>query len=242
MTADPETMVYVMSDDKVSDSYPSDGDSGINSRDDDDELRPATPSVGGSKTPQPLSMVPAANGTIPAQTFLSDIPVRGGAPSLSHQIVHAHAAHASHAGDLGGGDQQPYVDVSHGGDLTIMTNTHDGDRRPSMLFNSPTEYPNSATTSMYPQPWPPTTTAASTSAMYSTFAHQPAASAPSPFGNHANMPLQQGQRYLGPPTFDGLPNAAFDPNQAGLFRQGGVGSSPVGHHQPYDGLPRAHMS
>jgi hypothetical protein len=93
---------------------------------------------------------------------------------------------------------------------------------------------------MYPQPWPPTTTSASTSAMYSTFGHQSAASAPSPFGNQANMPLHPGQRYLGPPTFEGLPNAAFESNQSSLYRQGGVGQSPVGH-QPFDGLPRSHM-
>jgi hypothetical protein len=229
-----DSMIPVMSDDKMTDSYPSDGDGGINSRDDNDELKSTTPTS--SKTAQSLTIVPPASGTL--GPYMSDLPVRGGAPGLAHQMVHAHP---THAGDLGGGDQHHYVDVSHSGDLAMITNGHDSDRRPSMLFNPPTEYPNSAPPTLYPQPWQPTTTATSTSAMYSTFG-PPATSAPSPFGSQANMPLQQGQRYLGPAAFDGLPSAAFDPNQNSMFRQGGVAQSPVGHHQPFDNLQRSHMS
>ncbi len=237
-TADGDTNVYVMGDDKVLDSYQSDAEELPRAAVVKDEKEQEVPSSASSVSPHNsmLSAAGADNNTGGGlgSAFLNDIPHRPG-PPYPPQMLHAELSPEQQAyvdsGNMGVSGQTA-MHAPHAG-MTLQEmcpNPHESGRRPPM-FNPPTDFSNNAATgALYPA-WSQSSAAPNNSALYS-FTPQQQGQGQGSFIPQSGVSMAQSQQYLA--SYDGLPRTPFEPTHAGMFRpaNAAAAASPV-HAQGY---------
>ncbi|SPO01026.1 uncharacterized protein DNG_03774 [Cephalotrichum gorgonifer] len=243
---DGDTEVFVMADDKLPEFYQVETDTSPKIHEKHDDQDPGTVRRGLSPVKQqvpPHSLLPT-NGNpgsnvpsgMQSQSFLSDLPVRDGA-HLSTPMVHADMNPEQQSSFIGGASMGGVAGTSihHGATNLpmpeILTSPHDTpDRRHSLVFNQPSDFPGPANTTMYPQHWQSSSAAPATSPMYTSFSHQQAAPAQT-YGTQPAIGIQQGQQQYIPQPYDPMARApSFDPSHGQMFRAG-VNQTGVGHAQ-----------
>jgi hypothetical protein len=242
--------VFVMADDKLPDYYEAEMGEPLKLRVKHEEHDPGALQrpLSTPKSATPHAIMSTHGGAdssmthgMPSQEFLSELPVRGGT-HISTQMVHA---------DLNAVQQPPFVEgagmagvggtsLQHGtASLTaseIIASPHDTpDRRHSLVFSPPADFPTSANTSLYSQHWPSSSSAGPAAPpMYTSFAHQQAVATHS-YGTQPALGLQPSQpQYLSQP-YEPMPRTpTFDTSHGHIFRAG-VNQGGVGHAAGYSG-------
>ncbi|OLN93991.1 hypothetical protein CCHL11_03433 [Colletotrichum chlorophyti] len=223
---DGDGMVFVMSEDKFPENYPSDNEDNGFVKEEDEH-----PSIASSASPSKTEPVPgllhtSSNDHSPAAnlqggTYMSEMPMRGQQYSTQMLSSNIHSDHhyveSNNLHPSGGMPLQELVPT-----------THDSNRR-SSIYTSPTEYPNAASTGMYAQPWQGGSAAPGGPPVYS-FTPQQSGSAQGHFGN-ASVPITQNQ-YI-PTPYESMSRGGFD--QGAMFRPVSGSQTPVQNSQAFPG-------
>ncbi|KAM5345374.1 hypothetical protein ACJ41O_011236 [Fusarium nematophilum] len=231
---DGTTEVYVMSDDKIPETYASgnDDEGSIPKEEDDQDI--ASNKMASVHGLIPSSTSHSSGPSLHGTPFLGDLPVRGTQypPSMLQELPHDQ--HAFVEGNSLPVNNQSSVH-SAGGSLTMdmtVPPTHDSSRRPS-IFSAP-DYGGQNGTAIYQQQWQPGSTAPNTSSMY-TFTQQPPNPSATAFVS-PGVPMNQTQSYMSTP-FDGIARG-YDPNHPPMFRTSGVPQPQQVHQaQGYEYMP-----
>ncbi|KAI5868132.1 hypothetical protein GGS23DRAFT_544176 [Durotheca rogersii] len=256
---DGSTVVHVMANDRVGQSYVSDAEDVSPGRDDGEHNpTPGSSSVSPSRPNMPPPQMALVGQQAhsaeqsPAMQMSSDafgeMQGRGTAypqPVLGQEMVTAErSAFTVEGASLSG--QAPALHPTPGlGIHEMYASPHESSRRSSM-FASPSEYTSPATPNMYPQ-WQGQGVSAppSGSSIYSFpqpqpqpagaqhhhhHNHQQPPPPPPSFVAHTGVAIAHSQSY-GSPSFDGLPRAAHDAQQhsAGLYRPAPLGQASLPH-------------
>ena len=238
-----------MADDKLPEFYPgeTEGSLKIHEKQEEQDSGMARRGLSSPRPVGPHAMMPTHSGPgpampagLPSQPFLSELPVRGGS-HLSTQMVHADINTEQQSSFVEGGNMGTVGNtaIHHGAPTLpmseILASPHDApDRRQSLVFSPPTDFQAPANTTMYSQHWQSSSAAPSNSPMYTSFAHQQGAPAPT-YGTQPAIGLQQNQQQYMPQPYDPMTRTpSFGTNQGQIFRPG-VNQQGVGHTQGYSG-------
>jgi hypothetical protein len=228
LRVDGETVVHVMPDDKIPDNYQSDNEDSGAREDDDNVPASMASSLSPHKTTAPHGILTTPStehspaGPLQSGHFVDDLPVRPAHAQYSESITTTELGSEQHHYVEGGGmgvGQAPTIQSQRGLSLTGILGPLQVSRR-SSLYNSPTEYSNAPTTSLYnPNNWQTATTAPSGAPMYAqSFTQQQQHHPPPPstaYVQQQPVTMPHGQSYMGG-SFDGLPR--YDPNHNAIFR------------------------
>jgi hypothetical protein len=256
-----------MADDKFPDNYKSDTEElGMAPGDEEADngqlqhnprLSPPNPTSAPPTMVTNTSATHSPTGNMQGGPFLGDLPVREAThyppPILQTDLGPSHGQYVE-GGTLsvsaGGGQATlPPQGAMAMSEIIPSPHPHDPSRRSSM-FTSPTDFPTSAGTGLYPGGWAQATTGPQNPSLYA-FTQQHATSHPPPQQpqQHHHQQQQQpppptpGQYVTQPPvpmpqymsSFDGLPRT-YDPNHSNIFRGGGnMPPTPMGHAHGFPG-------
>ncbi|KAF7558703.1 hypothetical protein G7046_g5458 [Stylonectria norvegica] len=233
---DGTTELYVMAEDKASETYASENDDGsIEKEDAEAEMSPARPIAAQNLLPSSPTTDQGSGTGLHGAPFLDNLPVRNTqyAPAMMQEMApEQHTFVEGHGMPVN--DQNPVHGAA--GNLTLdmgVPSPHDASRRPS-LYNTPADYTGQSGPAMYTQQWQqPGSTAPHTSSMY-TFTQQQANPSTASYVS-PGVPMNQNQHYMGN-SFDGL-SRGYDPNHAAMFRPGGVPQPVLHPPQGYNYVP-----
>ncbi|KXH45987.1 hypothetical protein CNYM01_03953 [Colletotrichum nymphaeae SA-01] len=219
---DGDAQVFVMSEDKFSENYPSDNeDNGFVKE--EDEHPSITSSVSPSKTGAPHDLLHnstsdhSPTGPLHGGPYMSDMPMRG-QQQYSTQMLSSNMHPEHHFVETNNIHQSgmPLQD--------LVPTTHDPHRRAS-LYTSPTEYSTTNNAGIYSQPWQGSSAAPGGASVYSFTPQQPGTGQ----GHFANpsVPLNQNQ-YI-PTPYDNISRSGFDQ----VFRPVSASQTPVQNSQGF---------
>ena len=253
-TPDAEHTIHVMADDNI-DSYQSDNEDGTAREEDDSGPASISCSVSPHKSTAPHGLIPTSStehspgGRLHGGPFANDLPVRP-AQYTQALIPTDLVADQHHYVETGGSVAvgAPPTLPSHGSmAMNEILTPHDASRRASAsIYNSPTEYSNASSTSMYnPNNWQTATTASSTTPMYANaypqqqqqqHQHHSVPPPPTAYVQQQPVAMPQGQAYMG--GFDGLPR--YDAGHDALFRPPTISHNPVTQSPGYPTYTNMH--
>ncbi|KAJ0317232.1 hypothetical protein COL5a_011209 [Colletotrichum fioriniae] len=219
---DGDAQVFVMSEDKFSENYPSDNeDNGFVKE--EDEHPSITSSVSPSKTGAPHDLLHnstndhSPTGPLHGGPYMNDMPMRG-QQQYSTQMLSSNI-HPEHHFVETNNIHPPGMPLQD-----LVPTTHDPHRRAS-LYTSPTEYSTTNNAGMYTQPWQGSSAAPGGASVYSFTPQQPGTGQ----GHFANpsVPLNQNQ-YI-PTPYDSISRSGFDQ----VFRPVSASQTPVQNSQGF---------
>ncbi|KAK1640536.1 hypothetical protein BDP81DRAFT_311889 [Colletotrichum phormii] len=222
VVTDGDAQVFVMSEDKFSENYPSDNeDNGFVKE--EDEHPSITSSVSPSKTGAPHELLHnstsdhSPTGPLHGGAYMNEMPMRG-QQQYSTQMLSSNI-HPEHHFVETNNIHPPGMPLQD-----LVPTTHDPHRRAS-LYTSPTEYSTTNNAGMYTQPWQGSSAAPGGASVYSFTPQQPGPGQ----GHFANpsVPLNQNQ-YI-PTPYDNISRSGFDQ----VFRPVSAHQTPVQNSQGF---------
>ncbi|KAJ4153195.1 hypothetical protein LMH87_009695 [Akanthomyces muscarius] len=227
---DGSTEVYVMSEDKVPENYPSENDEAGSFVKEDEDVEPtAKPSttIGGTMRPSVRTDAATLSG-LPGSgdAFISDLPMRGSQfqPPMMNDMGPQHSYV-----DNGGMQVHGQAGVpATGSNLTLdlVPSPHDVSRRPSVF----SDFPSPGGT-MYPQQWQASSNGTNGSPMYAYAAQQPNMEA-GPFVS-PGVPMDPSQPFMTAPFEEG-PRPGYNAGQPGMFRSDEMSQANVAQSTGYN--------
>lgn len=212
---DGSTEVYVMAEDKMPESYPSDNeDAGfIKDEEEHDASRPKLPNT--QALPHPASSTePSSATSIRGPTFLNDMTVRANAfpqPMMAELPQQQHAFVEGSSMPVHSG--QPVTSATTGSiGMDMVPSPHDASRRPSVFSDYASPGGN-----LYSQQWPQASTTAAGSSMYS-YSQQQTTAQPTPFVA-SGVSMTPSQPFIAS-SFEAAHRSEYDQNGNALFRSG----------------------
>lgn len=227
---DGSTEVYVMSEDKVPENYPSENDEAGSFAKEEEDTEPTAKSstpMGGSMRPSVRTDAATLSGLPgPGDAFIGDLPMRGS--QFQPPMINDMGPQHSYV-DNGGMQVHGQAGVSATGSnltLDLAPSPHDVSRRPSVF----SDFPSPGGT-MYPQQWQASSNGSNASPMYAYAAQQPNMEA-GPFVS-PGVSMDPSQSFMTAPFEEG-PRPGYNTGQPGMFRSDEMSQANVAQSAGYN--------
>lgn len=211
---DGSTEIYVMAEDKVPESYPSENDETGSFIKDDDEVEPtskASSTMGTTMRPSVRTDAATLSG-LPNDQFIGELPMRGSQfqPPMMGDLTPQHSFVDN--GNMQVHSQAGVAATGSNLALEMVPSPHDASRRPSVF----SDFPSPGATNMYTQSWQTNSNGATGSPMYA-YATQQSNMEAGPFVS-PGVPMDPNQSFMSAASFEDAPRPGYNANQNGMFR------------------------